>query len=54
MTGKKGRGKSLRYRVDWEPERDADGNITQEWAATWEKPEDICDTLIEDYEAERS
>ena len=35
-------------------ERDADGNITQEWAPTWEKPEDICDTLIEDYEAERS
>ena len=51
---RKGKGKSLRYLVDWEPERDADGNITQAWDPTWEKPEDICDTLIEDYEAEHS
>ena len=54
VTDKKGKGKSLRYLVDWEPERDADGNITQAWDPTWEKPEDICDTLIEDYEAEHS
>ena len=52
VTKKKGSGKSLRYLVDWEPERDANGNITQEWEPTWEKPEDICDTLIDDYEAE--
>ena len=52
VTDKKGKGKSLRYKVDWEPERDADGNITHKWDPTWEKPEDICDTLIDDYEAE--
>ena len=52
VTKKRGSGKSLRYLVDWEPERDANGNITLEWEPTWEKPEDICDTLIDDYEAE--
>ena len=31
---RKGKGKSLRYLVDWEPERDADGNITQAWDRT--------------------
>ena len=52
---RKGKGKSLRYLVDWERETDAaDGNITQAWDPTWERPEDICDTLIDDYEAEHS
>ena len=51
---KKGKGKTLQYLVDWEPELDQDGNVTQTWNPTWEKPEDISDDLIDDFEAERT
>ena len=44
----------LRYLVDWEPELDQDGNVTQTWDPTWERPEDISDDLIDDFEAERT
>ena len=37
---RKGKGKSLRYLVDWEPETDVDGNNTQAWDTTWERPKD--------------
>ena len=51
---RKGKGKTLQYLVDWEPELDQDGNVTQTWNPTWEKPEDISDDLIDDFEAERT
>ena len=51
---RKGKGKTLRYLVDWEPELDQDGNVTQAWDPTWERPEDISDDLIDHFEAERT
>ena len=53
---RKGKGKTLRYLVDWETELDQDGNVTQTWDPTWERPvaEDISDDLIDDFEAERT
>ena len=51
---RKGKGKTLRYLVDWEPELDQDGNVTQTWDPTWEKPENIRDDLIDAFEAERT
>ena len=54
MIKRKGKGKTLRYLVDWEPELDQDGNVTQTWNPTWEKPEDTSDDLIDDFEAERT
>ena len=51
---RKGKGKTLRYLVHWEPELDQDGNVTQTWDPTRERPEDISDDLIDDFEAERT
>ena len=51
---RKGKGKTLQYLVDWEPELDQDGNVTQNWAPTWERPQNISDDLIDAFEAERT
>ena len=53
MIKRKGTGKKMRYLVDWEPELDQDGNVTQTWAPTWERPQNISDD-IDAFEAERT